>query len=125
MYTTICELEKTNAHKRLKEAADKFTHQVADLAEKYNIPALVFNQESILHIDLSGTQHISSFTDWSAEEIEHRKAIAMQAMHEYAMAMAAEGIIVAGGNKTYINLQTIDVLDDALAAIERVFSQYE
>ena len=124
-YTTICELERTNAHARLKTAADQFTRAVADLAEKYQIPALVFNQESILHIDLCGMQHVSSFLEWTPQQIEARKATAADAMHEYAMAMAAEGIIVAGGNKTYINLQTIDVLEDALGAIERVFSQYE
>ena len=124
-YTTICELERTDAHKKLKKASDAFIKDVADLANKYQIPSLIFNQESILHIDLCGMQHVSSFTEWSKKEIEKFTALAMQAMHEYAMAMAAEGIIVAGGNKSYINLQTVDVLDDALSAIERVFSQYE
>ena len=38
-------------------------------------------------------------------------------------ALAAEGVIVAAGNKTFLNLQTIDVLDSALAAYERVFRQ--
>ena len=124
-YTAICELEKTDAHKKLAAAGDKFTRQVADIADKYKIPAMIFNQESILHIDLNAFQHVASFSEFSRKEVEERIAAAMHLMHEYAMAMCAEGIVVAGGNKTYINLQTIDVLDDALAAIERVFSQYE
>lgn len=124
-YTAICEMERTDCHKKLEEASNKFTRKVADLANKYNIPALVFNQGSILHIDLCGLQHVSSFTEWSESEIKELSGVATQAMHEYAMAMAAEGIIVAGGNKTFINLQTIDILDDALEAMERVFSQYE
>ena len=40
-----------------------------------------------------------------------------------AFFLAVEGVIVAAGNKTFLNLQTIDVLDDALAAYERVFAQ--
>lgn len=124
-YNAICELERTDAHRKLREASDKFTREVADLAAKYDIPALVFNQDSILHIDLSGTQHVASFREYSREQIAERSAQAMQDMHEYAMAMCAEGIIVAGGNKTFINLQTIPVLDDALEIIDRVFSQYE
>ena len=40
------------------------------------------------------------------------------------MALAAEGVIVAAGNKTFLNLQTIDVLDDALASYDRVFRQF-
>ena len=125
-YTALCELERTDAHNKLKTAADKFTRQLADLADKYEIPSMIFNQESILHIDLNAFQHVGSFIDeFSPAEIAERTAAAMHLMHEYSMAMCAEGIIVAGGNKTYINLQTIDVLDDALDAYERVFSQYE
>lgn len=124
-YTAISEMERIGAHAKLAEASNAFTRKVADLADKYGIPALVFNQESILHIDLCGLQHIYSFLEYSEEDKKAWTATATQAMLEYAMAMCAEGIIVAGGNKTYLNLQSLDVLDEALAAIERVFQQYE
>ena len=124
-YTAICELERTDAHRKLAAASDKFIRQITDLTDKYKIPAMIFNQDSILHIDLNAFQHVGSFLEFSPDEVADRTADAMHLMHEYAMAMCAEGVIVAGGNKTYINLQTIDVLDDALDAFERVFSQYE
>ena len=50
---------------------------------------------------------------------------AADASVEFAMALAAEGVIVAGGNKSYISLATIDVLDDALLAYEHVLKEFE
>lgn len=121
---TIEELERTNAHAKLKEAADQFTKDVADLAEKYGVPALVFNQHSAMHIDVTGWQHVGSFREWTEEERKAQVAEARQATFEFAMAMACEGILVAGGNKSYLNLMTIPELDKARAAIERVFQKY-
>jgi Glutamate-1-semialdehyde aminotransferase len=124
--TAINELEKRNAHEKLKLAADEFTKKLVDLADKYNIPALIFNQHSILHIDVCGLQHIPYFFSSSNDpECKQKTSNAADSALEFAMALAAEGVIVAGGNKTYMSLQSIDVLDDALKAYERVFSQFE
>lgn len=124
--TAIKELERRNAHEKLKLAADEFTKKLVDLAEKYNVPAIIFNQQSILHIDVCGLQHIPTFYSSSSDpECKKKTSDATDAGLEFAMALAAEGIIVAGGNKTYINLETINVLDDALKAYERVFSEFE
>ncbi|HPX70798.1 MAG TPA: aminotransferase class III-fold pyridoxal phosphate-dependent enzyme [Bacillota bacterium] len=125
-YTNICEMERTNCHEKLKEAADKFTRRVAELADKHKLPAAVFNQHSILHIDLCGIQHLTSHRD-DDDIIENVFAILPGAnlrMKEFAMALAAEGLIVAGGNKAFISLATIPVLDDALAVFDRVFANY-
>ena len=59
-----------------------------------------------------------------AQEIAAKRAVGGKRMNEFAMALASEGVIVAAGNKTFLNLQTIDVLPDALAAYERVFQQF-
>ena len=125
-YTAICELERTGAHARLEAAADGFTRQLAALADDYEIPAAIFNQHSILHIDLCGVQHLTSHLD-DDELMGNLFELLPEAgrnMEELAMALAAEGLIVAGGNKTFINLDTIEVLDDALAVFERVFANY-
>ncbi|NLL63024.1 MAG: aminotransferase class III-fold pyridoxal phosphate-dependent enzyme [Ruminococcaceae bacterium] len=125
-YTAICEMEKTNAHAKLKEASDRFTRQIADLADKYKLPAAIFNQHSILHFDLCGIQHLTSHRD-DDEIIENCFGLlpgANTRMKEFAMALAAEGLIVAGGNKAFISLATIPVLDEALEIFERVFANY-
>lgn len=79
-----------------------------------------------MHIDLCGVQHLTSHTD-DDELMGNLFELLPRAgrnMEELAMALAAEGLIVAGGNKTFINLDTIGVLDDALSVFERVFANY-
>ncbi len=123
--TAIQELERTGAHAKLDRAATEFTHALVDLSNKYDIPAIIYNQQSILHIDLCGLQHITTFSEYDPAVTTDMRAAANDLLHEYAMALAAEGLMVAGACKTYINLQTVDVLDDALKIYEKVFSQYE
>lgn len=122
-YTALCELERTNAHKKLEAAAEKFARDLTDLANQYEVPAVITHQGSIMQIDVTGFKHIATFPEFSQEEIAARRAEGGKRMNEFAMALAAEGVIVAAGNKTFLNLQTIDVLDDAVAAYERVFKQ--
>lgn len=122
---TIKELERLNAHEKMDKAATEFIHAIADLTEKYDIPALVFNQQSILHIDPSAVQHVPQFYKPSDPDYGKQLKEAYQVMLEFAMALAAEGVIIAGGGKTYIGYESIPVLDDALAAYERVFKEFE
>jgi glutamate-1-semialdehyde 2,1-aminomutase len=123
--TAIDELERTGAHAKLDKAATEFTRALVDISNKHGIPAIIYNQQSILHIDLCGLQHITTFEEYAGRDTAEMRAAANDLLHEYAMALAAEGLIVAGACKTYINLQTIGALDDALAIYEKVFSQYE
>lgn len=123
-YTAMCELERTNAHEKLEIAAEKFARDLTDLANKYEIPAIITHQASIMQIDVTGFKHIATFEHYTAEEIAEKRAEGAKRMNEFAMALAAEGVIVAAGNKTFLNLQTIDVLDEALKSYERVFRQF-
>ena len=126
-YTTICELERTGAHAKLKTAADNITREIAALADRYAIPAAIYNQHSILHIDLCGMQPLTSHIDDDQimENMFDLLASADQNMKEFAMALAAEGLIIAGGNKTFISLDTIGIADEALERFDRVFAGYE
>lgn len=123
-YTALCELERTHCHEKLEAAAEKFSRGLTDLANKYEIPAVITHQGSIMQIDVTGFKHIATFEHYTKEEIAAKRAVAGQRMNEFAMALVAEGIIVAAGNKTFLNLQTIDVLDDALDIYERVFKEF-
>lgn len=123
--TAINELERTGAHEKMEKAANDFTRELVDISNKYEVPAIIYNQQSILHIDVCGLQHITTFPEYDPEKTTGMRAAANDLLHEYAMALAAEGLMVAGACKTYINLQTVDVMDDALRIYERVFSQYE
>lgn len=44
---------------------------------------------------------------------------------EFAMALAAEGIIISGGGKTYICYESIPLMDEVLERYDRVFREFE
>ena len=123
--TTIQQLEKLQVHPKLEATANKFMKEIAGLTEKYQIPALVFNQHSILHIDVAAPQHIPTFYAPGDPEGAAQTKEAAQRVAEFAMALAAEGLIIAGGGKTYLCYDSIPVIDDALAVYDRVFREFE
>lgn len=123
--TTIQELARLNAHEKMDKAATDFMHGIAELTEKYNVPCLCFNQQSILHIDPHAFQHVPYIFKKDDPEYECQIQDSYLGMIEFAMALAAEGVIISGGGKTYICYDSIPILDDALAAYERVFREYE
>ena len=77
-----------------------------------------------MHIDLTALQHLHTLMPVNSAEYKHEMSEALEATGEFAMALAAEGVIVAGGNKSFLNLDTIAVLDDVVDACERVFQQF-
>lgn len=123
--TTIKELARLNAHEKMAKAADYFIHGIAELTQKYDVPCLCFNQQSILHIDPHAFQHIAFLYEKDDPEYAVQVKDAYMGMIEFAMALAAEGVIISGGGKTYICYDSIPILDDALAAYERVFKEFE
>lgn len=123
--TAIRTLEQTDAHRRLAEASERFMRGVADITERYQVPAILFNHQSILHIDVGGLQHLQYFYAPNDPELAKQTMDAYINMIEFSMALAAEGLIISCGGKTYLSLDAIDVVDDALAIYDRVLSQYE
>ena len=123
--TVIKELERLNVHDALDKASDYFMRGIADLSEKYDVPAIIYHHSSILHIDVSGVQHVPYCIDSKDPQFQSQLEDAYMNYIEFSMALAAEGLIIANGGKTYLPYGSIDILDDALAVYERVFSQYE
>lgn len=123
--TVIKELAEKNVHAALDKASDYFMKGIADITEKYDVPAILFHHSSILHIDVSGLQHIPYFYKESDPEYQTQLLDAYQNYIEFSMALAAEGLIIANGGKTYLPYGSIGIVDDALDVYDRVFSQYE
>lgn len=122
---TINELARLNAHPQMAAAADKFMKEIALLTEKYDIPALIFNHQTILHIDVAASQHIPTFYKPGDPEAARQQKEASQCVMEFAMALAAEGIIISGGGKTYICYESIPLMDEVLERYDRVFREFE
>ena len=89
------------------------------------LPFVAYNQGSICHLETVGGMfvdldllHIVSVL----KEIKQRK----QLMEEYGAAYTAEGIITLAGSRLYTSAaDTDEVIDDALARIDRVFANVE
>jgi len=122
--TVINELEKENVHEKLDKVTNYFMRGIADISERYDVPALIFHHRSILHIDVHGMQHIP-YCIKSPEEQKKQFADAYQNYIEFSMALAAEGLIIANGGKTYFPYDAISIVDDALDCYERVFKNFE
>ncbi len=124
-YTTICELERLDMYQELSDKSDEFMRGIAELTENYQVPALVFNHQSILHIDVAAAQHLPTFFRPGDAEGARQAKEAAQCVCEFAMALAAEGVMISGGGKTYLCHAMIPELDQVLDAYERVFREFE
>ena len=123
-YTTLCKLQKENIPYRLNQAALKFAKDLTDLANKYDIPAIISSTGSVMQIDLTGMKHVATFDEYTKEEQAKKRAFASARMTDFAMALAANGILTAGGNKTFLNLCSLDIMEDVLPVYDEVFSYY-
>jgi len=123
--TVIKELAAKNVHAQLDEASERFMKGVADITEKYDVPSVLFHHSSILHVDVSGLQHIAYCFAPDDPEAGRQLQDAYMNYIEFSMALAAEGLIIANGGKTYLPYGSIGIIDDALDVYERVLSQYE
>lgn len=121
---TIQELERLNAHPPMAAASDKFMKELATLTQKYDVPAILFNHQSILHIDVAASQHIPLFYRSDDPEYARQQSEASACVMEFAMALAAEGVIISGGGKTYICYESIPLMDEILERYDRVFREF-
>jgi glutamate-1-semialdehyde 2,1-aminomutase len=121
-YYAIKAIEKTEAHVKAGKAGDRLSQGLARLIEAYDLPYVVFNIGSICHLQTSGVMLLEVTDPNIFTEIGPRK----QMMEEMGAAFSAEGIITLAGSRLYTSMaDTDDVIDDALAAFERVFQQVE
>lgn len=121
--TAIKELADKNVHPQLEKAADYLTKGIADITEKYEVPAIVFNHQSILHVDTHGLLHVQYCVE--PDKVWDNMLKAYYNYIEFSMALAAEGVIIANGGKTYLPYGSIGIVDDILNAYDRVFSNFE
>ena len=92
--TVIKELERLNVHDALDKASDYFMRGIADLSEKYDVPAIIYHHSSILHIDVSGVQHVPYCIDSKDPQFQSQLEDAYMNYIEFSMALAAEGLII-------------------------------
>jgi glutamate-1-semialdehyde 2,1-aminomutase len=129
-YLTIQEIERTNACVKAGRAGERLAAGLTALVKKYALPYVVYSQGSIVHLECTGAMSydFSSFfllksllgVLKSQKNVMERKT----AMEHMGAAYMSEGIVTLAGSRLYTSLaDTDEVIDEALAAFERVFAK--
>jgi glutamate-1-semialdehyde 2,1-aminomutase len=128
-YTAIREIERTNACEIAGRQGDKLADGLKGLIAKYDLPFVVYNQGSIVHLECSGAMSFDfssmSFVK-SALGLLSNKAMMTRrkdSMERMGAAYMANGIVTLAGSRLYTSLaDTDEVIADALTRFESVFS---
>lgn len=119
-YHAICEMERTNAPVIAGRAGDRLRSGLQAIIEKYNLPYVVYNQGSIVHLETSGVMLLDfRHPIRLARELKPRKHM----MEEMGAAYMANGLVTLAGSRMYTSMADTDpVIDEALARFEAVFA---
>jgi glutamate-1-semialdehyde 2,1-aminomutase len=124
-YFTLCEMERTNAPEAAGRAGDRLTRGMQRLIEQYKLPFVAYNQGSICHLQTTGTLLVDVKL-WKIASVMKELERRTRGMQEMGAAYMAEGIVTVAGSRLYTSAAcTDDIIDDALARLERVFRNIE
>lgn len=128
-YCAICEIEKNNACEKAGKAGDRLAAGLKELIKKYNLPYVVYNQGSIVHLecsaamsyDFSNMNLLGSIIPMLKAKPEMlRRKVAMEQM---GAAYMANGIVTLAGSRLYTSMaDTDEIIDGALAQFDKVFA---
>lgn len=122
-YHALLEMERTNAPVIAGMAGDRLTSGLQAIIDQYQLPFVVFNQGSIVHLETSGVMLLDLRHPLRlAKGLKPRKHM----MEEMGAAYMANGLITLAGSRMYTSMaDTDEVIDDALARFEGVLSSVE
>jgi Glutamate-1-semialdehyde aminotransferase len=128
-YCCIKAIEKYNACEKAGIAGDRLAAGLKALVKKHNLPYVVYNQGSIVHLECTGAMSY----DFSAMNIlkslipmlkKKPEMLARKvAMEEMGAAYMANGIVTLAGSRLYTSMaDTDEIIDAALERFDHVFS---
>ncbi len=127
-YCAICEIEKNNACEKAGHAGDRLAAGLKALVKKYNLPYVVYNQGSIVHLECTGAmsfdfssmnllKSVIPMLKKKSEMLERKVA-----MEQMGAAYMANGIVTLAGSRLYTSMaDTDEIIDEALVRFENVF----
>lgn len=119
-YRTLLEMDRLDAPAKAGAAGDRLRAGLDGLIAKYELPYITYNFGSIVHLHTSGVLHLRLDDPEFFDKLGPR----MKMLGHMSMAFAAEGVITLAGSRIYTSMaDTDEVVDDALAAFDRVFAQ--
>lgn len=127
-YYTLEEIDRTNACQKAGQMGDRITAGLQEIIERRHLPFVAFNQGSICHLETVGTLQFS--IDWSklwtVPHILSETSIRKKEMQHMGAAYMAEGLVTLAGSRLYTSAAyTEEMIDDALARFDKVFSHID
>jgi glutamate-1-semialdehyde 2,1-aminomutase len=121
-YHAILEMEATRAAEKAARAGARLCRGLEQIIGSLDLPFVAYHQGSICHLETGGALLVDVTAPNALAEAQARKKV----MEEMSAAFCAEGIITVAGSRIYTSLaDTDDVVDEALAAFERVLAGVE
>jgi glutamate-1-semialdehyde 2,1-aminomutase len=119
-YHALLEMDRTAAPAKAGAAGDRLRAGLDALITARDLPYVAYNFGSIVHLHTSGVLHLRLDDPDFFTELDPR----LDALGHMSMAFAAEGVITLAGSRIYTSMaDTDEVVDQALAAFDRVFAQ--
>jgi glutamate-1-semialdehyde 2,1-aminomutase len=125
-YETICEIEKTRAWEKSAAMGDLLTVGLKKLAVQYDLPFVIYNFGSIVHLQSSAPMHffINWRKPWSLPHLLKETTLRKEALERMGAAFMAEGLITLAGSRIYLSAAyTEDCIQQALNGFEKVFQK--
>ena len=121
-YFSIKALQETEAHIKAGLAGDKLTKGIQETIDKYELPYVVWNTGSIIHLETGAVMLVDIMDPKGMEEVKPRK----MCMEHMGMAFSAEKLITIAGSRLYTNMMDTDeVIKEAVQGLDNVFSQIQ
>ena len=123
-YTMLEEMEKADACYKAALMGDRLTAGLQEIIKKRNLPFVAFNQGSICHLETVGTMNISInwMKPWGIPSVLSETSARKKEMTHMGAAYMAEGLVTLAGSRLYTSAAyTEEMIDDAVAAFDRVF----
>ncbi len=127
-YCAICEIEAQDACVKAGRAGDRLAAGLKELVKKYDLPYVVYNQGSIVHLECTAAMSFDfSHMNLLGSIIPLLKAKAEMlrrkvAMEQMGAAYMAHGIVTLAGSRLYTSMaDTDEIIDEALGRFEEVF----
>lgn len=118
-YHSLLEMERTDAPVLAGRAGDRLRAGLEGLIDRYELPYVTYNFGSIVHLHTSGVLQLDLRDPAAFAEVGPRRHM----LEEMGAAFSAEGMITLAGSRLYTSMaDTDDVVDEALACFDRVFS---
>ena len=125
-YYTLEKIIKDDACAKAGRAGDRLAKGIQKLIDTYNLPYVVYNQGSIVHLETSGVLFldINFLKFWTLPKVLKELKIRKDIMEEMGAAFMAAGMVTLAGSRLYTSAaQTDSIIDEAIAMFESVFKQ--